>query len=365
LIQRYLRRQGFRVQSGRVVPPKNLDKAKLRELHSSAVHHKLEISGKSLARLEPRLIQHIASGTEVAPDKITPRLIEVTPNSEEELLFRYASAHWSIPVSSGYGRRLRFVVIDDHNQKLIGIIGLGDPVFSLSARDNWIGWSASTRKERLYHVMDAFALGAIPPYSFLLCGKLIAMLAASNQVRDAFKRKYGGQVSRIQKRELDARLALVTTTSALGRSSIYNRLRYGDDPLYECVGYTQGFGEFQFSNGLYKPISNYVTRWCTPSDRKQGWGIGFRNRREVVRKCLMKIGLSKTWRVHGIQREVYVVPLARNTKEFLIGKHCRLQWRDLPSEKLFQFFRERWLLPRSERDSRYIQFEKSKYLIWN
>lgn len=365
LIQRYLRRQGFRIRSGRVYPPDNLDKPKLRELHASAVEHKLEHSGNALARLEPRLIQHIASGSEVIPEKISPRLVEVKPNSEEELLFRYASLHWSIPVSSGYGRRLRFLVVDDQNQKLMGIFGLGDPVFSLSARDEWIGWTAATRKERLYHVMDAFALGAVPPYSFLLCGKLVAMLAASNEVRNAFNRKYVGHVSRIQERPLDARLALITTTSALGRSSIYNRIKYGERLLYEGVGFTRGFGEFQFSNGLYKPILDYADRWCTPTDRKKGWGTGFRNRREVVRKCLIKLGLSSAWRIHGVQREVYVVPLARNTREFLRGNHSRLQWHDHSVENLFQFFRERWLLPRSERDQRYKEFDRSHYIIWN
>ena len=247
----------------------------------------------------------------------------------------------------------------------MGIFGLGDPVFSLSARDEWIGWTAATRKERLYHVMDAFALGAVPPYSFLLCGKLVAMLAASNEVRNAFNRKYVGHVSRIQERPLDARLALITTTSALGRSSIYNRIKYGERLLYEGVGFTRGFGEFQFSNGLYKPILDYADRWCTPTDRKKGWGTGFRNRREVVRKCLIKLGLSSAWRIHGVQREVYVVPLARNTREFLRGNHSRLQWHDHSVENLFQFFRERWLLPRSERDQRYKEFDRSHYIIWN
>ena len=40
---------------------------------------------------------------------------------------------------------------------------------------------------RLRNVMDAFVLGAVPPYRELLCGKLVAMLAASDEVRDAFR----------------------------------------------------------------------------------------------------------------------------------------------------------------------------------
>jgi hypothetical protein len=66
-------------------------------------------------------------------------------------------------------------------------------VFSVKARDEWVGWTVEKRRERLKHVMDAFILGAVPPYSYLLGGKLVAMLAASNEVRQAFREKYRGQ----------------------------------------------------------------------------------------------------------------------------------------------------------------------------
>ncbi len=62
--------------------------------------------------------------------------------------------------------------------------------------------------------MDTFVLGAVPPYSFLLGGKLVAMLAASNEVRAAFGRKYSGAKSVISGEEFDGRLAMLTTMKA-------------------------------------------------------------------------------------------------------------------------------------------------------
>ncbi|MGH9816564.1 MAG: Druantia anti-phage system protein DruA, partial [Candidatus Acidiferrales bacterium] len=176
---RSLRSQGFRICDGAILPPRKLSKDRIRRLHRTAVKHRLDRAKGGLCRREKALLHHFASGNEVEPAMISPRLVEVLPYSEEELLFRYASLQWSIPVSSGYGRRLRFIVVDDHNEKLMGLIGLGDPVYSLRARDEWVGWSIAHRKKRLKHVMDAFVLGAVPPYSFLLCGKLVAMLATS------------------------------------------------------------------------------------------------------------------------------------------------------------------------------------------
>ncbi len=365
LIAHSLRGQGFRIRGGQVLPPLGLNKEKLRDLHSLAVQHRLERSRGDLIRFESRLLERLASGYEVVPEQIVPRLVQVQPDSHEELLFRYASLHWSIPVSSGYGRRLRFLVIDEQNGKLIGLFGLGDPVFSLGARDEWIGWTKEARRENLHHVMDAFVLGAVPPYSFLLCGKLVAMLIASDEVRNAFKRKYGGRRSVIRRKRLDARLALITTTSALGRSSIYNRVKYGERLLFHSVGFTRGSGEFHFSNGLYGAISEYAVRYCEPTAKQERWGTGFRNRREVVTKCLAKVGLSTEWLYHGIQREIFVIPLAQNVREFLQAKHSRLLWFDQSVEDLFDFFRERWLLPRAERDQSYKSWDRTDWQLWS
>ncbi len=169
----------------------------------------------------------------------------------------------------------------------------------------------------------------------------------------------------IRRKRLDARLALITTTSALGRSSIYNRVKYGERLLFHSVGFTRGSGEFHFLNGLYGAISEYAVRYCEPTAKQERWGTGFRNRREVVRKCLAKVGLSTEWLYHGIQREIFMIPLAQNACEFLQGKHSRLRWFDQSVEDLFGFFSERWLLPRAERDQSYKFWDRAEWRLWS
>jgi hypothetical protein len=301
----------------------------------------------------------------VKPERISPRLVEVEPGTEDEFLFRYARLHWSIPVSAGYGRRLRFLVYDDSNGKLVGLFGLGDPVFSLGPRDRWIGWNHEAKRRRLRCVMDAFVLGAVPPYSQLLCAKLVALLATSDEVRHAFRRKYGGRSSFIGRKPLDGRLALITTTSALGRSSIYNRLRFGESPAFESVGFTLGSGEFHFTNGVYRDLRDYAVRRCEPTAKHERWGEGFRNRRELLRKVLPLLGLSRELVYHGIRREIFVAPLARNSAAFLRGEHDRLRWHRRPAKEIFEWFRERWLLPRAARDERYRTFDPATYRLWS
>lgn len=358
-----LKAQGFELTRGRLVPPDPRDKNRLRVLHREAVSRCVSRSRKGLARHEDRLLTYVAAGREVDPSEIRPKLVQVEAESEEELLFRYAKLHWSIPVSAGYGRRLRFVVMDESNGKLIGLFGLGDPVFGLRPRDQWIGWEKQARMQRLKCVMDLFALGSVPPYSRLLCGKLVALLALSTCVEMAFMRKYDGRKSIISGHRQDGRLALLTTTSALGRSSLYNRLRRNGRALFESVGYTCGSGEFHFSNGLYEELRELASERCDPTAKHRLWGTGFRNRRELVRKALPLLGLPQQFSYHGVERQVFVAPLAENSKEFLRGEEQDLMRFKQSPEELFSWFRDRWLLPRAARDSRYREFDPAEYRI--
>ncbi len=359
-----LLKQGFVLSNGRLIAPKNNGKDDIRERHRQAVQHKIQKAKAGLGRYEIRLLNRIANGEDVCTEKIQPELIEVKPDSEDELLFRYVKLHWSIPISSGYGRRLRFLVMDKSNAKLIGIIGLGDPVFGVKARDEWIGWDFETRRNNLRYAMDAFVLGAVPPYSMLLCGKLVALLVSSNEVRASFKKKYSRRTSLITERPNDGRLALITTTSALGRSSIYNRLRFDKKLVFESVGYTSAWGELYFSNGLYAPLFAYAEANLCPTAKQESWGKGFRNRREVVMKCLQALGLSRNALQHRIEREVFVVPLARNTSAFLCGKHTRLYSYDRPTSALSDWFLERWLLPRADKDKGFQSWRAEEWRLW-
>jgi Domain of unknown function (DUF4338) len=356
--------QGFVIDGTKSLPPETLDKAQVRSLHQAAVTHRRAKAKPALIKHEDALLQRWANGDEVSPQLITPKLIEVRRHSADELLFRYTCLHWSIPVSAGYGRRIRFLVIDEQNDKLMGVIGLSDPVFSLGPRDRWIGWTDSDRRERLYAVMDAFVIGAVPPYSQLLCSKLIAMLAVSDEVTERFRDKYAGRQSRISGRVLPGDLALVTTISALGRSSVYNRLRYNGDSLFESVGFTRGSGDFHFSNGLYEAILEFARQQGIVTSKRPEWGGGFRNKREVIKKSLIKLGISSEWIYHGVRREIFVAPTATNAREYLQGNHEHLHRNDRPVNTLFTAFRQRWLLPRAERDPSYKSICCETFRLW-
>ncbi len=359
-----LKKQGYRVRGGVIKMPKDPTKDDYRQLHTMAVAKKLEKSGPGVKRYEDDLIQYIADGSDVEPSRIEPKLVLIERGSVFELLFRYTYLHWSIPVSAGYGRRIRFAVIDESNGKLIGIFGLCDPVYSIGARDKWIGWDRETKKDKLYHTMDAFVMGAVPPYSYLLGGKLVAMLACSNTVRSEFRKKYGGKKTLISGKTRQPYLTLLTTASALGRSSVYNRLKVDDHTYWHSIGFTQGSGEFHFSNGVYDKLRAYVEENCVPTAKHSSWGEGFRNKREVIRKGLAELGLSADLIYHGIKREVFAAPLAKKALQFLRGEIMRPCFYDWSAERQAELCIERWMFPRSKRKPEYKFFDKSSYRLW-
>lgn len=363
-IRASLKAQGFRVDAAGVSFRQRRDKRSIRKRHSLSVARRVAAAKTSLASVEAELIKHIANGDEVDPRRIKPRLEQVEAGTWQSRLFRYACLHWSIPVSDGYGRRLRFLIFDDANNKLIGLLGLGDPVYSIRARDRWIGWDSSNKAKLLYHVMDAYVLGAVPPYAGLLGGKLVALAAASDEVREAFRARYAGRRAILSGRKREPHLVLITTTSALGRSSIYNRLKIGPRLAFRSAGFTGGWGEFHFSDGVYEKLSDFAREHCEPTAKKEGWGKGFRNRRELVRKALAELGFSENMLNHGIQRELFVIPLARNARGFLRGKTDTPSYYKMPFAKIVRFWKKRWLMPRSERNNSWREFKNSEWLLW-
>jgi len=365
----HLEAQGFEVDGDRIVAPSS-NKDDLRRLHAGAVAAGRAQAAPALSRYESQLVEGLAAGDEINPALVSPRLVEVEKNTPEGRLWRWCSLHWSIPVSAGYGRRLRFLVVDAaHGNAVIGLIGLGDPVYSLRARDEFVGWNAEQKKAGLTSVMDAFVLGAVPPYSHLLGGKLVALLGTSTEVRLAFARKYGHRRTLISGRDPHAQLLLVTTTSALGRSSVYNRLRWKDGALaYEPAGFTQGSGDFHLGGDLYEELVE-VAKLAGPSTalnaKWRGAEMGFRNRRETIQKAMRLLAIDIDGiRYHGVRREVFMAPLAENTPGMLRGDSTRAQWRSRAAVHVGDWWKERWALPRAEWDRSYKEFDPESWRLW-
>jgi hypothetical protein len=362
-IHAQLRKTGFSKNGKGYIIDGELTKQRIRDLHSIKRIEVLQRNRDFIEQYGPELVKNFATGRQVDPESIDPELVEVAPKSIESRLFRFASLLWSVPVSQGFGRRMRFLVRDRQNGKLIGIFALGDPVFNLSSRDKWIGWSFEDRKDRLIHMMDAYVVGAVPPYSKLIGGKLVAALIGSREVKEVYERKYLGRQAVISGKENRARLVLLTTTSAMGRSSLYNRLTIPNGPKFIRIGETRGFGHFHLSGEIFDQMRRYLKAIGHPYATGNRFGMGPNWRIRVARTALEKIGLDADDILnHGIAREVYAIPLAHNWQEILLDKQRNVRSCVLPASEIIEFCLKRWIVPRASRDKHYKRFARCRIM---
>ncbi len=353
-LRRHLYALGFRRADGGVLVPPGVGKDVVRAVHKAQRADGLAVSRRFIADRYPKLIKHFASGEDVDPSRIKPVLQKIASDTREGDLFRLASLTWSVPVSNGFGRRLRYLVWDNHNGKIIGLIAIGDPVFNLSVRDNLIDWDVQARSERLVNVMDAYVLGAIPPYNALLGGKLVACLVRSRDIYDDFARTYGSTAGIISQQEKRARLLAVTTSSSMGRSSIYNRLKLGGIYYFRSIGYTGGWGHFHIPNGLFEDLRSYLRDVGHPYADLHRFGEGPNWRLRTTRAALSALGFREDMLRHGIQREVFISQLSDNALRLLrTGKGKPNLSSLLNAADIAHLAIKRWMLPRSQRRQEY------------
>jgi hypothetical protein len=357
-IRAHIRDIGFAVDRNWGLTPPADSKEAVRSMHARQRRDRLDGARAFLQSRLEKVLPHFASGHEVQPQKIRPELELVKSSTPACDLFRIASLTWSVPVSQGYGRRMRFLVWDRAIHKLIGIIALGDPVFNLAVRDEFIGWSAQERSDRLVDVMDAYVLGAVPPYSFILGGKLIASLLRTTDIRDFFLSRYGHTRGVISKKRKRPSLVMITTTSALGRSSVYNRVSLDGTQYLQPLGFTGGYGHFHVDGDLFGDIRQYLKARKHPYAADYRFGKGPNWKFRAIRAAFELLGVDRGVLHHGLKRQVFASLLAKNAEEVLRNGQAVPDYSDLLSAaEVSELAIDRWLCPRAARRPEFASWQ--------
>jgi len=294
-----------------------------------------EVKNGRYRRLKGRVGRYFARKGEVDFTKIEPRLelIQAEKNGRRRRvlreIFQYAKSFWSVPVSEGLGRRMDFILWDWRAKKVMGVFGLADPVFNLSVRDEFIGWSLEEKKKGLKRLLTAYILGAVPPYNEILGAKLVALATTSKEVVELFRKTYREE------------LLAVDTMGAFGKSAIYTRLKG-----WKFVGYTKGYTHLHFTltPAFRFLLSELRKRGELPENRNS---LSFTNSRiRLVKKGLSLIGLKGDRPFFlNLKRGYYFAPLCDNFKEALKGKESPNTVPE-PFVQKVAYWKERWLVKR-------------------
>jgi hypothetical protein len=223
-------------------------------------------------------------------------------------------------------------------------------------------------------MLELNVCGAIPPYNEILGGKLAALLALTPQIVYDYKTRYGQRQSEIASRLKGetvirpADLVYIGTTSLyFVGSSQYNRLKLPKEVLndeYEIrwveLGKTIGFGTLHIGRSTtaalveaaenvgYTRINHVFGEGASPKLRLVNLSI-----RELLEVTPDEANeLAK----HAMSRIVYGAFLARNTKEYLLGRDDAPEYYfetpltpQIAREKtvaIIQYWSDRWLASR-------------------
>lgn len=351
-----LEEQGFRVNPH--LRPTGNDKEVYKRIQSAARREQLAKRKNFLEKALPKVKEFCRNGGDIDPARIDLELRSVSPGTLEEILFRWWNlVWWSIPYQRPYGRQMKFLLWDRAHDAPFGLILLQSPVLKMSVRDRYLEIPREELDVWVNKSMHAQRVGALPPYNELIGGKMVALTLTANEVREAYREKYRSRKTVLRGRLLEPDLLFVTTTSAFGKSSIYNRLVYKGERVAESLGYTQGSGTFHIPESLYTEILEFLSRKGV--DTSRGYGHGPSRKLKLVSKAFRLLGL-RGFEYHGIRREFYLFPLVRNLKEVIRAGEKPI-YIDRPFADLADYWKKRWALPRSERKSEWKKFNVNKF----
>jgi len=351
-----LTKQGFKYNPH--LRPKNNSKNGIRTIHKYSRIEKLRLHSNFLIDTKKTVKDYAIDGSELNPEEIQLELRQVEPNSlESEIFLWWNLAWWSVPYEHPIGRQMRYIIWDKTHDSPFGLIGLQSPPLKISVRDKYLGIPNEELDYWLNMSLYGQRVGALPPYNDLLGGKLVAMALTSNEIREDYSKKYHGRKTLMNKRVMPAKLLFVTTTSAYGRSSMYERIRYYDETIGEFLGFTAGAGTFYIPDKLYPKLLKYLK--SLGYDAQRGYGTGPSRKLKFIDIALRKLGIKRSAR-YGIKRGFYLFSHVANIKQ-VIKENSRPRWYDRPFDKMQDFWLERYAIPRAERKQDFRKFKFNRF----
>ena len=255
----------------------------------------------------------------------------------------------------------------------VGRSAKGDDLLArfLAHRRGPLALSAALREVRkaglASQIADLSVCGAVAPYNLLLGGKLVALLAASQEAHDAWRIRYEGQVSVISSQmagraiRRSSDLKILTTTSLYGTaSSQYNRLNL-QPKIYEGLPdglrwrqleeTTAGFGTVHLSSGTVKSLREFSENSYGARRVNHRFGEGTSPRLRQIREGLDALGIASDDVLnHATPRLFYACALFPGAKDALMGLEGATRGDLAKVETIADAWRRRWLLPRIQSD---------------
>jgi len=257
--------------------------------------HNEELTVKEIHGLQPRVV-----------------VVGTTEDKTWNTLRRYchSAEHHNTP-----GRFVKFLLVDDVSEKILGFASIASEMPALRERDELIGvkkevWMAKDGEGTNNHSVQCPCIAATQPFgSNFLGGKLMATMLTTSVVRDSYFKKY------------EDILVGMTTTSLYGAESMYNGIKW-----WKGVGISAGKIYLQPSHEIYDRWhawlqKNRKSEYLKKMTQKEGIsGPVTSAKMRVINMIFKEIGVKSSIYHHGYQRGCYYSCFYENGFEFLRGE---------------------------------------------
>lgn len=247
-------------------------------------------------------------------DELNPTIVHVETEAQEFAWLMIRVFCHTMEFSQTPGRFLKFLITDGNkeNPRYLGATSVSSDVITITARDNYIGWTSENKLvgKKLVHSAIGSCIMSTQPFGYnFLGGKLVACLVTSSVVRDVWKKLY------------DQTLVGMTTTSLYGSYSMYNSLKW----WHKC-GSSTGKMPIKPDDKVYKIWHDWIKqnrsveydKKMTQKENVSGPVTGAKQR--VISMIFQTLNIKTQDYVHGYERGTYYSCFYENTKEYLCNK---------------------------------------------
>jgi len=217
------------------------------------------------------------------------------------------------------GRAIRFLVRDKHTQKYIGILCLTSSLATVKCLNDEIGWNLKddfhigSRMNNMMNIQTCVGVGSSS--SQFLFGKLMALLALSDEVSKVWKEVYGDTCVEIHTTAIDGSKSL---------TQYDNLLPYFTNRL----GLTAGSTSYKLNNDLYKKVVKWMRvrypfqffRYNIDVNEQSPSPYIRDKKNRLLVEAYRKLGIKNSEFTSLHRRAVYHSYLYTNSQEFLLGK---------------------------------------------
>ena len=235
--------------------------------------------------------------------------LEFVENKSQEKTFEYyRNIVSSIPQYNVPGRKVKILVKDNNTNKYLGLLQLTVDLFVNKNKNKFLQINEKDygRYKKIIRDCGVNISICIPlqPFGFNYCGgKLLAMLAFSNEVYNYYYNKY------------NIKIVYIITTSINGKSIQYSRLK-----CLKYIGLTEGYGTGHISDNIINDCKTFIIQ------KFPKYNIKKMSKHTILNLVIKTLNLDPNILQHDQKRGIYIGLTSKNSCKYIAEKLKDQYW---------------------------------------